>query len=98
MRFIGGSHTLELISEFLKSEDTEIALAVAFWGGAAIERLGVGEWKAEKVRVICNATSGACNPKALTALRSHIDLNLRTNPRLHSKVYWTPKRLVITSA
>jgi hypothetical protein len=98
MRFVSGKHTLASVAEFLKSEDVEIALAVAFWGGAAMERLGVAEWKAKNVRVICNATSGACNPRALKDLWSHIGSNLRTNPNLHSKVYWTPTKLVVTSA
>jgi hypothetical protein len=98
MRFVSGSDTLDLVSELLKSEDVEIALAVAFWGDAAMKRLGVADWKAKKIRVICNATSGACNPKALTALRSCLGSNLRTNPNLHSKVYWTPTKMVVTSA
>jgi len=98
MRFVSGKDTLKTVAEFLNSENVEIALAVAFWGGDAMNRLGVAEWKAKNVRVICNATSGACNPQALKDLQSHIGSNLRTNPKLHSKVYWTPSKLVITSA
>jgi hypothetical protein len=96
MQFV--KNTLESVAQFLKSEDIEIALAVAFWGGDALKRLGVAEWKAKNIRMICNATSGACNPRALKELRSHIGSNLRTNPNLHAKVYWTPSTLVITSA
>ena len=91
MQFVSGKDTLKSVAEFLKSEDVEIALAVAFWGGDAMKRLGVAEWKAKNVRMICNATSGACNPLALKDLRSHIGSNLRTNPNLHAKVYWTPR-------
>lgn len=102
MKFISGEDTLEAVARFLKSEETEIALAVAFWGGDAIGRLGLKEWKAKRVRVICNATSGACNPQALIDLLSHVESHagwsLHTNARLHAKVYWTPKRLVVTSA
>jgi len=96
MQFV--KDTFESVAKFLKSEDIEIALAVAFWGGDAMKRLGIAEWKAKNVRMICNATSGACNPLALNELRSHIGSNLRTNPNLHAKVYWTPSTLVITSA
>lgn len=98
MQFLSGKDTLESLAELLKSEDVEIALAVAFWGGDAMKRLAVAEWKAKNVRVICNATSGACNPLALKDLRSHIGSNLRTNSNLHAKVYWTPSKLVMTSA
>jgi len=41
MHFISGKDTFESVAELLKSEDVEIALAVAFWGGDAMERLGV---------------------------------------------------------
>jgi hypothetical protein len=98
MRFVSGDQTLNSVAAFLSLENTEIALAVAFWGGDALERLGVAEWRAEKVRVICNALSGACNPQALIGLKSRVGANLRTNARLHAKVYWTPGKLIITSA
>jgi hypothetical protein len=98
VQFVKDEDTLELVAQLLKSEEVEIALAVAFWGGDATERLDIARWRARKVRVICNATSGACNPKALKGLRSKIGANLRTNPNLHAKVYWTPAKFVVTSA
>lgn len=102
MKFLDGQDTLHTVAEFLKSEEEEIALAVAFWGSDAIERLGIETWQAKRVRLICDATSGACNPRALEGLRaivkSRAGWSLRTNSRLHAKVYWTPGRVVVTSA
>jgi PLD-like domain len=98
MRFVSGDQTLDAVAAFLSSEKTEIALAVAFWGGDALKRLRAAEWKAKKVRVICDALSGACNPQALKDLKKQIGPDLRTNARLHAKVYWTPNKVVITSA
>jgi HKD family nuclease len=96
MRFLSEDQTLNTIAEFLSAENAEIALAVAFWGGDGLKRLRTAEWKAKKVRVICDARSGACNPQALKDLKKQIGSNLRTNDRLHAKVYWTPCKVVIT--
>jgi PLD-like domain len=98
MRFVSGDQTLNAVAAFLSSENAEIALAVAFWGGDALKRLRAAEWKAKKVRVICDALSGACNPQALKDLKKQIGAGLRTNDRLHAKVYWTPSKLIVTSA
>jgi hypothetical protein len=96
--FIGGTATLECVSEFLKTETEEIMLAVAFWGGDALDGLGMTDWRARNVRIICNATSGACNPKALRAMMQQFGPQLKTHPKLHAKVYWTPSKMLVTSA
>ncbi len=98
MQFLTGAKKLEVIADILRAESDEIAVAVAFWGGDALDRLAVSEWKAKKVRLICAATSGACNPKALKELRDRFGPSLKTNSRLHAKVYWTPSKVLITSA
>jgi hypothetical protein len=97
-QFIYDHNTLKTVRNTLKKEDREIIVAAAFWGKSAIERLGMEEWKAKRVRIICNATSGGCNPKIIEELRERFRRNLRTNPDLHAKVYWTPRKVVITSA
>jgi hypothetical protein len=98
MEFISGYEALETIASVLKAEKDQIVLAVAFWGSDADELLALDEWQAESIQIICDATSGACNPRALRYLQAKVGRNLFTNPRLHAKVYWTPKCALITSA
>jgi hypothetical protein len=98
MQFLNGSETLESIARLLISEDTEIAIAVAFWGGAAAERLSIKKWTAQKIRLVCNAASGACNPETLRFLSKKFGASFKTNLNLHAKVYWTPRKVIITSA
>jgi hypothetical protein len=99
--FLEGKHTLDVVRNILEVEKREIALAVAFWGDSAIEKLCADAWKAKKVSIICNATSGCCNPSVLEYLQKKFDTFskiIKTNPKLHAKVYWTPDKMVITSA
>lgn len=96
--FVYDNNTLTLVRNMLKAEDREIIIAVAFWGNSAIEKLGVNEWKAKRVKLVCNATSGSCNPNIIDDLRKRFHRRVKTNPSLHAKVYWTPRKVVVTSA
>ena len=76
----------------------EAKIAVAFWGRGAIQSLEIDRSDLE-VEVVCNLDSGACNPSEigkLRKLRPHIPV--RSDPRLHSKLYWTPSGIVIGSS
>jgi hypothetical protein len=84
--------------KFIKDTEALEAIAVAFWGGDAKKLLQIEKWKAAKIRIICDATSGACNPRTLRYLCTKFPGNVFTNNRLHSKVYWTPTKTLITSA
>jgi hypothetical protein len=97
MEFVSGTAALKAIASVLKAEKVQIAIAVAYWGNDANKLLGINEWQAGSIQVICDA-SGACNPRALKDLQDKIGKNLFTNPRLHAKVYWTPKCALVTSA
>src|SRR5271165_7275791 len=97
-RFLGGEKTLAAVRTMFEAERNEIAVAVAFWGNSAIAKLHAREWKARKISIICNATSGCCSPDVLEELHRKFGDNLRTNPNLHAKVYWTPRSMVVTSA
>ena len=98
MEFVAGMSTLESVAKFLEEEAEEIALAVAFWGGDAFQRLKIADWRAKNVRIICDAESGACNPSTLRKMMDRFGPRFRTNPRLHAKVYWTPRKMLVTSA
>jgi len=73
-------------------------IAVAFWGRGAAQALGLDRPDLE-AEIICNLDSGACNPseiEKLRGLRPHIAV--RSDPRLHGKLYWTPSGVVIGSS
>lgn len=72
-------------------------IAVAFWGAGAIDLLGIDTTPSRK-QVICNLESGACNPNEIRKLRSLPNIDLRTNARLHAKVYWSDHQAVIGSS
>jgi hypothetical protein len=72
-------------------ESDAIRIAVPFWGEGAIKSLAIGG--ARNVRILCNLSSGACNPYVIDDLlklgRARTDRRpvVRTNPRLHAKIY-----------
>ena len=75
-----------------------VKVAVAFWGRGAIQALGIDRPELE-AEIICNLDSGACNPSEigkLRELRPHIPV--RSDPRLHGKLYWTPSGVVVGSS
>lgn len=72
-------------------------IAVAFWGAGAIDLLGIDKTPS-RMQVICNLESGACNPNEIRMLRSLPNIDLRTNARLHAKVYWSVQQAVIGSS
>jgi|GEM_PF-2133761 hypothetical protein len=78
---------------------TEIKCAVAFWGeGAAGLFKGI---KAKNVQIVCNLKSGGTNPKVIDDIRRlkliGID-NVKMLDKMHCKVYWTPKGVIVGSA
>ena len=73
---------------------TDIRIAVAFWGKGAPKMLGLS--KRRTARILCNLTSGACNPKVINDLG--IDHDVMSHRRLHGKVYWTPDKAVVGSS
>lgn len=97
MRLLTEEAAPTAIREMLRSAPFT-KLAVAFWGIDAVRRLGIGR-DGFKAKIICNLESGACNPaeiRQLLALPQHVEV--RTNPRLHAKVYWTAQGAVVGSS
>jgi hypothetical protein len=69
-------------------------------GANATELLGlgsVGGIESPIRQIVCNLESGACNPDPIRQL-SQLGWNIRTNPRLHAKVYLFPSAAVVGSA
>ncbi|MGO8114978.1 phospholipase D family protein [Rhizobium leguminosarum] len=96
-RFLNETTALTTVNEMLSAADTA-TLVVAFWGAGAIGALGLRKpWKS--LRVVCNLDSGACNPNEIKDLMTlGANVEVRTDWRLHGKVYLTPERLVIGSS
>ncbi|MCZ7487174.1 phospholipase D family protein [Rhizobium rhizogenes] len=85
------------ISELLVGADSA-KFAVAFWGNDASATLGISS-RSKPLKIICNLESGACNPSEIRKLlKMTPNVEVRTNPRLHAKVYWTPSAVVIGSS
>lgn len=93
--FLKRGEILETIKRHIVGSES-CDLAVAYWGLGAAKRLGIH--KAKKVRIICDAWSGACSPEELSALSQNKKVELRYLDNLHSKVYITPTSIVVGSA
>lgn len=75
----------------------DLRVAVAFWGADGAETLSLKG--ARKGRIICNLESGACNPKEIRKLRrASKKFKVKSHPRLHAKIYWSPQAAVIGSS
>lgn len=88
IRFLDTAATLRSARDLL-SRGGEAILAVAFWGEDACARLGLTNFHAGNVTIICDPESGACNPQVLTELKS-LNIDVRAKRHLHAKVLWTP--------
>ncbi|MGO8184197.1 phospholipase D family protein [Rhizobium leguminosarum] len=94
--FLDEAAALKSVREMLLDSD-EATLVVAFWGAGAIKSLGLQKsWKS--LRIVCNLDSGACNPCEVEELMSLQNAEVRTDWRLHGKVYLTPETLIMGSS
>ena len=76
----------------------EIYCIVAFWGRGAVDLFcEVPEETKKRIRIVCNITMGGTNPNVIEELMT-TEFQIRHNPSLHSKVYWTNKGVVVGSA
>lgn len=91
----------ELASNFREicKNSSNISIAVPFWGKGAAKYLGLNKIsRSKKCRIICNVQSAACNP---FEIKNILDLNfisIKSNPRLHSKLYAAGKWVIIGSS
>lgn len=72
-------------------------LAVAYWGDNALPLLINQDWK-KPVRIICDLMSGFCHVETIRKLRSATHIEVRMSQKLHAKIYWTPRAVIIGSA
>lgn len=95
IEFVSGNALTSRICQVVKST-TQIDLAVAFWGSGSIERLALPD-NLEHVRILCDLTSGACNPNVVHELHSR-QAKIWTKDGMHAKVYLGERAAVIGSA
>jgi hypothetical protein len=68
-------------------------------GGDAIVRLGLKPAKRyQRAQLICNLESGACNPQPIVSLKEKLNWTIKTNERLHAKVYLFDDVAIVGSA
>ncbi|WP_298331088.1 phospholipase D family protein [Asticcacaulis sp.] len=97
MEFLDEVGARKALRELVGSGST-VRIAVAFWGLGAADVLGLDRPNID-LRIVCNLDSGACNPTEIRRLKSLCpDGALRTLPRLHGKVYWTPEGVLLGSS
>lgn len=97
MQFLNEKDGLKAIQEMLGKADVA-SIVVAFWGSGATDALGLRKyWRS--LRVVCNLESGACNPSEVEELlKLGGNVEVRSDPRLHGKVYLTDAQLVLGSS
>lgn len=94
MSFFVDLENSKLVDKFLEDE-LAINIAVAFLGKAA--------WKYFKnskanISILCNLESGATNPFIVEKLVDKKNIKIKTNSKLHTKVYIGKSKLIVGSA
>lgn len=96
MEFLTEAGALKKIRTLFEESD-KVRVAVAFWGKGAMENLGLDR-EGIDAEILCNLESGSCNPAELRAMSKRYGSQVRTNPNLHAKVYWTPNGVCLGSS
>lgn len=87
----------ELARLFKKA--TQARIAVAYWGADATDRIAISELKSKDAQVVCNLTSGGCNPKEIQKLQKLLGAKRVSRlDNLHAKVWWTDKGAIVGSS
>lgn len=98
MRFLDEKGAVVALQSMLTNSDVA-TLVVAFWGKGAADRLGLTQRPWKQLTVVCNLSSGACNPDEIQHIRENVsNLRLRNLPSLHGKVYLTPEKVILGSS
>lgn len=87
----------QLSTEFkrISKSSKKVAIAAPFWGEGATEKLGLK--KIANLRILCTFDALTCNPVELAKLKK-IGAEIRSNVRLHAKIYVTDSWAIIGSS
>lgn len=94
VQFVNSDSNTLSITDLLQGEGP-FKLAVAFLGEHSQQLLRNAN---RHIQILCNLESGATNPFAIETLLKRPDTEIRTNAKLHAKVYWSPTKAIVTSA
>jgi len=97
--FVFGSENTKLLKRTLNGPD-DLDCVVAFWGSEIISTLrsNLKRNPKRKLRIICNLQSGAVNPEFAEFCLNSKQIQIKTDPRLHSKVIFSKNEYVVGSA
>lgn len=81
----------------LLTKANDIFCAVAFWGKGS-ENLFKDIPDNTAVKLLCNLSCGGTNPYVIEDLMKNKNFEIRQNPKLHAKIYYTDNGCLIGSA
>lgn len=99
MKFLYGEDILRTIRQLTRSSKP-LKIAVAYWGEDGIEETGLKDRvqkDAANIEIICDLTSGACNPIPIEALRDS-SVVVKSCDGMHAKVWISGNNVVVGSA
>ena len=99
MDFLHGEQIQEAIKD-LVAEKEDLEIAVAYWGKGALKQTGLLERiqkNPDGIKIICDLTSGACNPAPIKRLRKE-KVQIRTAEKMHAKVWICGNEVILGSA
>ena len=98
IRFLKDRTVIATQIQNLFRDSTETYCIVAFWGTGAKQLFsGMSEQQIKGTRIVCNLTMGGTNPSVIKNLQGE-EFQIRHNPALHSKIYWTKSGVIVGSA
>jgi hypothetical protein len=83
-------------SAFKRHMEDGAFIAAPFWGEGSAHMLGLDGKK--HIKILCNLQSGACNPFVIESIVKIPNVQVRSNPRLHAKIYGADKCVLIGSS
>lgn len=95
MEFIDSIKYKRVVDE-LFSNNENLDLAVAFLGIDAKDFFKKN--KGKNIRYVCNFESGVCNPYLIEELYNQENIELKSNPLLHAKIFIQDSSILIGSA
>lgn len=98
MKFCSGAVLTKAICEVTQSGQDDLYLIVSYWGEGGLDRIGLAKPQKRQINILCDLTSGSCNPSEIKRILKRKDIALRHRRHLHAKVYCSDAAAVVSSA
>ncbi|UFW72670.1 phospholipase D family protein [Bradyrhizobium sp. WU425] len=92
MRFLEG-HLLTKALRSLVRKDGELKIAVAYWGSAGLDLLGLNP-RRKHLKIVCCLAGGKSDPDVI----KKFGRRAKQDDRLHAKIVWTSTGAIVSSA